>query len=257
MWFASSGRSSANRPQFAPWPRCVRTWAWWSAPQICSPARLGQRRVDRSAGRRQAPARAADEAALLVGLVELERLDEVAELALPAHQRVLEEPGDVGERMHHQPLPDQAGGVGETVRVSRRRREQQQPGRADGVGRDHDDLRRLELLGAVAVDPGRAGGESLRVGLDAPDARAGNEPRAEGERLGPVGQVGRRLGALVAARLAGAPLDARPTTVVGNRVDRVELRPPVPAQLRLPRATLSPADPIGSGGIGASSVSGG
>ena len=25
MWFASSGRSSAKRPQFAPWPRCVRT----------------------------------------------------------------------------------------------------------------------------------------------------------------------------------------------------------------------------------------
>ena len=64
--------------------------------------------VDRAAGRREAPARAADEAALLVGLVELERLDEVAELALPAHQRLLEQAGDVGEGMHHQPLADEA-----------------------------------------------------------------------------------------------------------------------------------------------------
>ena len=39
--FASSGRSSPNRPQFAPLPRCDRTWRWWSGPQTCVPARLG------------------------------------------------------------------------------------------------------------------------------------------------------------------------------------------------------------------------
>ena len=39
------------------------------------------------------------------------------------------------------------------------------------------------------------------------DPRPGHQTRAERRRLGPVGQVGRRLGALVAARLAGAPLD--------------------------------------------------
>ena len=41
MWLDSSGRSSAKSPQLAPCPRCVRTWVWWSGPQICSPARLG------------------------------------------------------------------------------------------------------------------------------------------------------------------------------------------------------------------------
>ena len=51
--------------------------------------------------------------------------------------------------------------------------------------------------------------------------------------FGRMRQVGRCLGALVAARSAGAALDARSATVVGDRVDRVELRPPVPAQLRL------------------------
>ena len=80
---------------------------------LAGPAR--QRRVDRTTGGCEAPARAADEAALLVGLVELERFDEVAELALPAHQRLLEQPGDVGERMHHQPLPDEAGRVRQAV----------------------------------------------------------------------------------------------------------------------------------------------
>ena len=243
MWFASSGRSSAKRPQFAPWPRWrLHVGVVVGAPDLLAgPAR--QRRVDRPAGRREAPARAADEAALLVGLVELERLDEVAELALPAHQRLLEQAGDVGEGMHHQPLPDEAGRVGQTVRVRRARREQQQPGRADRVRREDDHLRRLEVLGAVPVDPGRAGREALGVGLDPPDAGAGHEPGAEGDRLRPVGQVGRRLGALVAARLAGAPLDARPPAVVRRRVDRVELRPPVPAELRVAAGDLQPGRP--------------
>ena len=80
-----------------------------------------ERGVDRAAGRREAPARAADEAALLVGLVELERLDEVAELALPAHQRLLEQPGDVRERVHHQPLADEPRRVRQAVRMPRRR----------------------------------------------------------------------------------------------------------------------------------------
>ena len=77
-----------------------------------------------------------------------------------------------------------------------------------------DDPRRLEVLAAVAVDPGRAGRQALRVGLDPADAGAGLEPRTERDRLGPVGQVGRGLGAFVAARLAGAALDARPAAVV-------------------------------------------
>src|SRR5439155_7085719 len=47
-----------------------------------------ERRVDGAARRRESPAGAADEAALLVRLVELERLDEVPELALPARQRL-------------------------------------------------------------------------------------------------------------------------------------------------------------------------
>ena len=152
-------------------------------------------------------------------------------------------PGDVREGMHHQPLPDEAGRVGQPVRVRGARREQQQPRRADRVGRDDDDLRRLEVLAAVAVDPGRAGRQAPRVGLDLADAGAGHEPRAEGDRLGPVGQVGRRLGALVAARLAGAPLDARPAAVVGDRIDRVELGPPVPAELGVRPRDLQPGRP--------------
>ena len=247
MWFASSGRSSAKRPQFAPWPRWVLTCGVVvGAPGLLAGA-ARERRVDRPAGGREAPARAADEAALLVGLVELERLDEVAELALPAHQRLLEQAGDVRERMHHQPLPDEARRVREAVRVLPALAEfSSSRGVPDRVGRDDDDARRLEVLGAVRCDPRRAGREALGVGLDPADARAGDEPRAQRDRLRPVGQVGRRLGALVAARLAGAPLDARPPAVVRRRVDRVELGPPVPAELRLRRAPPS-ARPTRSG----------
>ena len=120
------------------------------------------------------------------------------------------------------------------------RREEQQPRGPDRVRREDDDPRRLEMLAAVPVDPGRAGGETSRVSLDPADARARDEARAEGDRLGPVGQVGRGLGALVAARLARAALDARPSAVVADRVDRVELRPPVPAELRVRPGDLEP-----------------
>ena len=121
--------------------------------------------------------------------------------------------------------------------------EQQQPGRADRVRRDDHDPGRLEMLGAVPVDPGRAGGEALLVGLDPADPRAGDEARSLGDRLRPVRQVGRRLRALVAARLARAALDARPAPVVADRVDRVELRPPVPAELRHAAGDLEPGRP--------------
>ena len=248
MWFASSGRSSAKRPQFAPWPRWrLDVGVVVGAPGLLAgPAREG--RVDRPAGRREAPARAADEAALLVGLVELERLDEVAELALPAHQRLLEQAGDVGER----DASSAASRRGRTSSPARRGalglgREQQQPRRADRVGREDDDLGRLEVLAAVARrsrsrrSPGRVASVSMRR------TRAPVTSRApEGDRLRPVGQVGRRLGALVAARLARAPLDARSAAVVRRRVDRVELRPPVPAQLASGRARPS-ARPTRSG----------
>src|SRR3954452_3754237 len=95
------------------------------APRLLAgPAR--ERRVDRAAGRREAPAGAPDEAALLVGLVELEALDEVAELARPAHQRFLEQARDVGERVHHQPLPDEPRAVREAVRLVLRRAQEQE-----------------------------------------------------------------------------------------------------------------------------------
>ena len=205
MWLASSGRSSANRPQLAPWPRWDRTWRWWSGPQICSPARLGRAVLIGPTGRGEAPLGAADEAAPLVGLVELERLDEVAELALPARQGVLEQAGDVGERMHHQPLADEAGRVGQAVRMLRRRRQQQQPRRADRVGREDDDLGRLASARrrrgrsrsrrsrgprssvSMLADPG-AGDEPRPMG-DAPSASGSGRSRPWRPRCSPDWQV--------------------------------------------------------------------
>src|SRR6185436_20165077 len=100
--------------------------------------------------------------------------------------------------------------------------------------------RRFEVLTTAPVDPGRTDRETVGVGLDAADAGAGLQPGAERRRLRPVGKIGRGLGALVAAGLAGAALDARATAVVGDRVDRVELGPPVPAQLVHPARDLEP-----------------
>ena len=157
------------------------TWRWWSGPQTCVAGAAGERRVDRPERRREAPLRAADEAALLVGLVELERLDRAAELALPALEVLVEQAADVRERMHHQPLPDEArtssrgrrGGASSPESSSSR-------GRADRVRGQHDDLRRA---GSARRRRGRSRsrrsrGRSSLVSMPA-DAGAGDQLRAE------------------------------------------------------------------------------
>ncbi len=122
-------------------------------------------------------------------------------------------------------------------------RQEQKARRPDRVRGEDDHARRLEVLRALAVDPGRAGRKALGIGLNLADTRAGDQFRAESDRLRPMGQVGRGLRALVAARLAGAPLDARPPAVVRGRVDRVELGPPVPTELGHPASDLHPRRP--------------
>ena len=216
-WLASSGRSSPNRPQFAPRPRCERTWRWWSGPQTCVPARLGRAAlIGPKVGARPhlAPR---TKPRRLVGLVELERLDRAAELALPALEVLVEQPADVRER-------DASSAAG-------RRGPTSWPARRDGPATpDSSSSRGVPIAfaartttragskcsQALAVEPGRAGDEAGRVRLQAAHAGAGDEPRAGGDRLRPVGQVGRRLGALAAALLAGAALDARTPPVVGR-----------------------------------------
>ena len=86
-----------------------------------------------------------------------------------------------------------------------------------------------------------AGGQPRGVRLQPSHARPGDQPRPGGDRLGPVGQVRGRLGALVAALLAGAALDARAAAVVRRGQDRVGLRPPVPAQPVVGAGHLEPA----------------
>ena len=121
-------------------------------------------------------------------------------------------------------------------RARRVRRQQQEAGGADAVGRAQHDVGRLEVLAPVGVEPVRAGARPRRVDLDATHARAGHEPCTRRAGTGPVGDVGRALGPFVAAGAAGAPLHAGMATVVGGQ-DRVVLRPPVPAEPGVGRAT--------------------
>ena len=94
-----------------------------------------ERDGERSAGGRQAPLRAAEEAAVGIGARELQRLDLAAEMPLPAAQVVVEVPVDHRAGMHHEPSPDQAGRVGEAVGRARVRGEQEETRGADAVGR--------------------------------------------------------------------------------------------------------------------------
>ena len=116
-------------------------------PRPALPARLGSAALIGPPVGREAPLGAAHEAALLVGLVELKRLDASSRTG-PASSR--------GPRRRGPPTlangciisrrPTRPLRVGQAVGVRGARREQQQPRRADGVRGQHDDLGRLEVL---------------------------------------------------------------------------------------------------------------
>ena len=248
------GQVLGDRAQFAPWPRWALTWAWWSGPQYLLAGSAGERRIDRTTGGRQAPPGATDEAAGDVGLVELERLD--GHRTGPASsQRLVEPTGDLAKGCIISRLPTRPGGS------PNRPGAPGSPRSAEGGacrsrwprGRPPWPTRSARRRPLVQVAPVARPRASVSCG----GRGRRDQPRAECDRLRPVGQVGRRLGALVAAGLARAPLDAWSPAVVRRRVDRVELRPPVPAKLRLAAGHLQPGRPdrerrhrrvLGSGG---------
>ena len=79
---------------------------------------VGAGHRERAAGRLQAPLGAAHEPARGVGLVELERVDELAPRALPGAEVLVEDADDGPERVHHQPLADEARGVRQLRRAA-------------------------------------------------------------------------------------------------------------------------------------------
>ena len=72
-------------------------------------------------GRRQAPLRPPHEPSARIGLVELEAVDPRADVALPRLDEPLEDSGDDGKRVHHQPPPDEPARVRKPVRELRDR----------------------------------------------------------------------------------------------------------------------------------------
>ena len=202
----SSGRSSPKRPQLAPCPRCARTWRWWSGPQTCVAGTARERGVDRPERRRQAPLGAADEAALLVGLVELEATRSSSRTG-PASSRGSRRTARRRWRTDASSAacPTRPELFASPSGCAESRRQQQQPRRPDGVRREHDHLSPAWKCSrpsrSIHVAPvTRPAG----VRLEPPDAGAGDQPSAGGDRLRPVGEVGRGLRALGAALLARA-----------------------------------------------------
>ena len=145
-----------------------------------------------------------------------------------------------GERMHHQPLADQARRIGKSVREARGGREQQKARRADAVGANDHHSRLLPALAAVLVDIDGAGRQPAVVDLDVPNPRAGYQTRAVFDRMRPEGDIGGGFGALGTTGHAGAAQHAGIQPVVGNRGNGVGPRPPVPAELVEATGRLAP-----------------
>ena len=139
----------------------------------------------------------------------------------------------VGQRIgvEHQVLADQPDGIGDAVGEFRRHRIQHQARRADAVAGEDDDFGRLEMLLALGVVIDHAGGHAVLVDRDLANPAARAQLDAGADRMRPIGDVGRGLGALRAARRAVAEIDAAPAAVVIGGGDGGVGRPPVPAEL--------------------------
>ncbi len=133
--------------------------------------------------------------------------------------------------MEHQVLADQAGRIGEPVRETAGDRVQQQPRRADAIAGDDNDLGRLELLDAVLVVVDDARSHAVLVGQDLAHPAMRLDLDARADRVRPIGDVSRGLGALRAGRRAMAEIDAARPALVVHRRDRGVGWPPVPAEL--------------------------
>src|SRR5262249_52875388 len=156
--------------------------------------------------------------------------DGAAERSAMAIERSIERAAYQGVRMEHQIGPDETVRVREAVGKSGRARIEQKTRRADPVRREHDRTRLLLHQSPVAIVVERAVGETVGADRDLADTSTRRERRAGGDRLGPVGAVGPRLGAGGTPELAGAAVDAGPPAVVVRGQDRAVRRPPVPAE---------------------------
>src|SRR5262249_36705961 len=148
---------------------------------------------------------AANEAASSISVVVLERGDRGAALPLPALELFVEEAGCDAEGVEHEAAPDEAGAICQPIGEALARRCEQQTGGTDGVGGAEHDIRGLEPLGSVLIDPLDTASQSVMVEHDAARTRSGDHSTAALEDARPVCEIGRCLRALTATGCAGAP----------------------------------------------------
>ncbi len=151
--------------------------------------------------------------------------------AVRAAEVVLEQTNHGAEGMQHEPPADEPGGICEAIRKPRRSGIQQQPRRADAIGRQHDDGRPLEMRVTVAIDVFGACDQSVGIRFEPANACPRHELGAALHELRPMRDVHGALGAFGTAPHAGGTLLTRLERAVGARRDGVRPRPPMPAEL--------------------------
>ncbi len=209
---------------------------------------VGQGGAQGSAGRRHGPLGATDKPPPFIAGVELVGDDGTARMSPPALEVLAEQPLDQRKRMDHQSRSDEPRGVGQPAGRTGRGGSEKEARGADAVGRQEDDVSRLEMSPALLVDPFGAGGESARIGLERHDARTGDEPAAGRHERGPMGQIGGALCSLVAPEQAARTLYARVPARPWCRQDRVGRRPPVPSEPGMGTGDPERAGPDGERG---------
>ncbi len=95
-------------------------------------------------------------------------------------QRMFENGHAGGAGIHHQVFPDEAAGIGQTIRELLVRGKQQQPRSLRAIGANNHGLGFLQMDGSLLVEVRRAGNAAVRAGLDAVDVAVGADFAAPG-----------------------------------------------------------------------------
>ena len=110
--------------------------------------------------------------------------------------------------MQHKPPSHQTRRVGQAVGKQAAGGVQQEPRGSDAVRSDQDDVSGLPVFAVILVKPEGTGGAAVGSEGDLAYSGSRDEPCAGGDRLWPMGEIGRRLRALAATLATGTALGA-------------------------------------------------
>ena len=157
-------------------------------PEVRLAPRIVLNRRKWPARRRERPFRAAPESPALIRLIELHGVHLLTDRARPTTQRILEDPGDGAERVHHQLPADEPARIGQPFRMRGDAEENSSHGVPTALAATITTFARCRCC-RLRTDVHDAGREAPGIGRDPDHVRSRHEPHTERDGPGPVGEI--------------------------------------------------------------------